>query len=165
MKAHHIYIYMLMAVQMLCVSETTSNENSCILTSLNCKRTVCPQVPGPLRLPTFSRLGQEQRWAGFYLSCEEEIERLTAQAKGSCPRTVTAAVKALCSLKSPRYGRPMCLFLLFAFDSFLFLWHPSRWHRTWPNVHADLARSLDRHRDCPDSNDGETRHGGCQIAT
>lgn len=57
----------------------------------------------------------------LYLSCGKEIAQLTAQAKGSCPWTVTAAVIALCSLSSVCWSRPTCCLCVFFSYSLLTL--------------------------------------------
>lgn len=53
----------------------------------------------------------------LYMSCGKEIAQLTAQAKGLCPWTLTAAVIALCSLRSVCWSRPthrLCVFFSYS---------------------------------------------------
>lgn len=55
----------------------------------------------------------------LYLSCGKEIAQLTAKAKGLCPRTVTAAVIALCFLRSVCLSRPTHRLCVFFSNSYL----------------------------------------------
>lgn len=128
----------------------------------------CPQVEPPRDCQHFLT-GARAKVRRLYMSCWKEIEQLTAQAKGSCPRTDAAAVIALCSPRSVCRRRPtnrLCVFFSYSrLTVSLFLWHLSRWRRTWPNVHAGLFRSPDGCYCSLDPNDGDRPCFGCQKAT